>query len=695
MSQATHDSGLSLLHGSWSDAPAEHEVPVLDLNSTEPLPFDLSDLAKPLPSPIPTDTTSALPSEAPAAEGEEEVFESADGSISLRGDVIMCACPDCTAPMSIRLWLMLADCWRCGTTIELNEEQERQVQRLLKKRDQARKDTPRRQAVPPPKEKAAAAVPRARPKPTESKAPLPPPPQTPETKPPPPPETKTPPRRPIPAPRPTEQPKQPQRVAAAKKPIGVRAKYRKMAVLGAARLVFSDFFRNMPAWVISALFHLIVVTILGLLTYGDETEEPYIVLSYDVRAPRSEGGDAAMIVRDDPQYDLPVMEKPKDEQQKRALIAADQEARELRLDPNAPLPHMPELSEIKEVIGSSDVPRRMLAARDPRVRVEMVKQEGGTTMTEASVARGLRWISTQQLSDGGWGLRSSRSDAAGTSLALLPFLGAGQTHQTGIYRDDVAKGLRWLIEHQKTDGDLRINTGGNHGMYAHGQAAIVLCEAYAMTGDEQLRIPAQKAIDFIVNAQHPAGGWRYSPGQAGDTSVVGWQLMALQSARAAKLTVPETTLKLADQFLDSVAQQDGAQYGYQPGRASTETMTAEGLLCRVYLGWNKQQNPQLADGVKWLNDNHLPNARKTNMYYWYYGTQVMHHYGGPQWERWNREMRNVLTETQISSGKDAGSWNTGGPHGGAGGKLYMTSLATCTLEVYYRHAPIFRQLKLD
>jgi hypothetical protein len=496
-------------------------------------------------------------------------------------------------------------------------------------------------------------------------------------------------------PRPAEQPEQPRRVAASKKPIGVRAKYRKMAVLGAARLLVSDFFKNMPAWVVSLLFHLILITILGLMSYGEEEEEPFILLSQDIQAPRSEGGDPALIVENEPKFDLPISEKPKNQDQMRALIAANQDARELRLDPDVPQPQLPDVSQIKEVIGASDSPRRMLAARDPRVRVEMVKQEGGTTLTEAAVARGLQWMSTQQKEDGGWGLKGGNTDAAGTSLALLPFLGAGQTHQTGKYREQVSKGLRWLIEHQRPDGDLRYRTSGNHGMYAHGQAAIVLCEAYAMTGDEQLRIPAQKAIDFIVEAQHPAGGWRYSPGQPGDLSVVGWQLMALQSARAAKLTVPDSTLELASHFLDEVSHDDGSKYSYQARGGATETMTAEGLLSRVYLGWNKQDNPQLTDGVNWLVDNHLPDARQPNMYYWYYGTQVMHHYGGPQWERWNLKMRNVLTESQGTSGRDAGSWSMAGRHDAAGGRLYMTAMATCTLEVYYRHAPIFRQIKLD
>src|SRR5437762_3968100 len=57
------------------------------------------------------------------------------GEIWLDGNVILCACPDCKAPMSVRFWLMMADCWRCGTTIELSEEQERQVEQLLAHRE--------------------------------------------------------------------------------------------------------------------------------------------------------------------------------------------------------------------------------------------------------------------------------------------------------------------------------------------------------------------------------------------------------------------------------------------------------------------------------------------------------------------------------------------------------------------------------
>ena len=76
-------------------------------------------------------------------------------------------------------------------------------------------------------------------------------------------------------------------------------------------------------------------------------------------------------------------------------------------------------------------------------------------------------------------------------------------------------------------------------MYSHGLAAITLCEAYAMTHDRKLMGPAQLSLNHIVYAQDPiGGGWRYAPRQPGDTSVVGWQLMALKSGHMAYLAVP-------------------------------------------------------------------------------------------------------------------------------------------------------------
>jgi hypothetical protein len=206
-----------------------------------------------------------------------------------------------------------------------------------------------------------------------------------------------------------------------------------------------------------------------------------------------------------------------------------------------------------------------------------------------------------------------------------------------------------------------------------------------MTHDKGLMMPAQLSLNHIVYAQDPVGGgWRYAPRTPGDTSVVGWQLMALKSGHMAYLQVPPGTIVGANKFLDSVMS-DYAYYGYtDPGRG--QATTAIGILCRMYLGW-KKDHPGIEKGVQYLSQT---GPSPGNMYYNYYATQVMRHYEGEMWDKWNVKMRDSLITTQEKAGHLKGSWHMRGDHGAErGGRLYCTSMACMILEVYYRHMPIY------
>ena len=209
-----------------------------------------------------------------------------------------------------------------------------------------------------------------------------------------------------------------------------------------------------------------------------------------------------------------------------------------------------------------------------------------------------------------------------------------------------------------------------------------------MPHDKGLYAPAQQALNFIAYAQDPVGGgWRYTPPQAGDTSVVGWQIMAMKSGHMGYLRVPPITVQKAFRFLDSVQANNGANYGYtDPG--SGGATTAIGLLCRMYLGWNKE-NPALERGVQWISEQ---GPSPSNMYYNYYATQVMRHWEGDAWKKWNAAMRDQLVSSQGLKGHEEGSWVMPAGHvSDRGGRLYCTSMATMILEVYYRHLPIYRK----
>lgn len=338
-----------------------------------------------------------------------------------------------------------------------------------------------------------------------------------------------------------------------------------------------------------------------------------------------------------------------------------------------------------------------MIGRSGATKERLLNMSEGTAASEAVVAKGLRWLARVQSPDGLWRLdgnfpdKGTANDVAGTALGLLPFLGAGKTHKASkdnnVYDKAIDKALNALLSLQ----DKR--TGAfSRDMYAHGLATIAITEAFGLSQDYSLKKPAQLAINFILKAQHEGGGWRYSPGQAGDTSVSGWQIMALKSGLLAGLDVPPVALRKAQTFLDSVVAPSTEGSGYTDPNP-TPTMTAVALLCRQYLsGWGRQ-NLRLIKAV----DNHIkpnsPRPERKDVYYYYYATQVMHNLGGDDWKAWNVKMRDMLIASQDDDPNQPtkwGSWSPAGDQWGRnGGRLMVTSLNLLTLEVYYRYLPLY------
>jgi hypothetical protein len=263
------------------------------------------------------------------------------------------------------------------------------------------------------------------------------------------------------------------------------------------------------------------------------------------------------------------------------------------------------------------------------------------------------------------------------------------------FSKSVAAALNFLIAKQGKDGYFGVD------MYSHGLATIAMCEAYGLTTDTLLKVAAQKALNYIDYAQDPAGGgWRYSARTPGDTSVTGWQVMALKSGQMSGLSVRSDVIKKAERFLDAVESTNKGGYGYVPGSGESVTMTAVGLLCRQYMGVNAR-NPGLQAGVTRLKA--APPGATGNLYYEYYATQVMHHMGGDSWNFWNLGtdgsgkggIRDTLIKKQ-DQGNDPkragqrGSWSPEGTgFGNEGGRIMATALSLLTLEVYYRHLPLY------
>jgi hypothetical protein len=344
--------------------------------------------------------------------------------------------------------------------------------------------------------------------------------------------------------------------------------------------------------------------------------------------------------------------------------------------------------------------------RSEKGKLAAIRKFGGTANSERAVQLGLRWLASIQAKDGSWDFAEvgnvggagtlQNGQMGATGMALLCYLGAGHTHTSNTeYATNVASGLKYLIKNTKViskEADLRGGATGNGGMYIQGIATIALCEAHALTRrrheDKNLKATAQAAMRFIEAAQDKGGGWRYQPRTPGDTSVVGWQVMALKSGQAAKLRVDRDTFSKVHRFLNSVQTNNGANYGYtgqQPNRPGT---TAIGLLCRMYMGW-KRDRKGMPQGIAFLSKR---GPARDDSYYNYYASQVLHHWGGAEWKRWNDQLRPQLVEAQVRTGPATGSWNPVDRHAGQGGRIYETALSIMTLEVYYRHLPLYRRI---
>jgi hypothetical protein len=355
-------------------------------------------------------------------------------------------------------------------------------------------------------------------------------------------------------------------------------------------------------------------------------------------------------------------------------------------------------------------------------RAEAVRAFRGSQGSERAVDRGLRWLALHQDGNGSWSRRDYTRhcprndqcesgvtacldedlDPAVTGLALLAFLGRGYAPDVeSPYQDTVKRGVEYLLRMQGRDG--RYGAPNAHQMYVHGIVTLALSEAAILTGDARLRSSVSRAAALIAEAQQAAGGWDYTSAKTGrsDTTVTGWQVLALKSASVAGADVPLSTVYGAIRLFDRQTAANGDvpyALGDAKDRRST-SMIAVALVARQFLGWSRTSPQLIVQAERLLRDLPdwdlmlaAPSAGNTyhSTYYWYYGTLAMFHMGGRYWERWNEGLRDLLVRRQTGFGHRAGSWEPLGLYCEVGGRVYNTALSILNLEIYYRYLPLYR-----
>jgi len=397
-------------------------------------------------------------------------------------------------------------------------------------------------------------------------------------------------------------------------------------------------------------------------------------------------------------------------------------------------------------IGAGGGASGMFGSRTGGGRKRAVGRGGGSKGSESSVNASLRWFKKHQSPNGMWdaaeyyknctedpkcepgliiGGSAEDINAAMTGYALLCFLGAGFDHiSPNTYKSVVKKGVDYLVSVQAPDGMIGKRN------YEHPVAVMALAEAYAMTSDPNLRQPAQKGIDQIIKRQNQdkgyGMGWDYTkPTNRNDTSVTGWNVMALKSAHAGGLNIG-TSMEGAKIFLEKSWQaantdqpwckdyksidpyKDISRYPYTwdtasgkieiagwandkpTGNPDSKEMAPVGLVLAVFLG-HRAGDPMLESLANYVMKFQTPTKYPANTYYMYYNTLGVFQIGGEKWKVWNSVVRDMLVKAQRSGdGCFDGSWDYKGIgfYGSGVGRVLSTAYNTLCLEVYYRYAQV-------
>jgi len=375
----------------------------------------------------------------------------------------------------------------------------------------------------------------------------------------------------------------------------------------------------------------------------------------------------------------------------------------------------------------------MFGSRGGGKKRAMARFGGKGTLT--AVDRGLEWLKRHQCADGGWGPRdyadqckggntkckdgtgnASNHSAAGTGkagltgLGVLCFLGAGYTHKSGKYRKVVKKALEYILTTQKDGGfwGAKAGSGFPGPEYGHGICTLALAEAYGMTKDAKIKKPLEKATKHLLDSQHPNMAWGYQMGGTeNDSSVSAFVLMALKDAKVSGI---KGDYKKAFDGLEQHYQNNVGSgthkgiVGYRRPGQRTHSNSGIAMMCRLLMG-KKRSHPSIKEAAEYIITEGT--CYKTSgsvkddegIYYVYYASLAMFQFGGKKWKEWNKVMKKQLLEAQIKGGCADGSWPCGNNREIPGfrqgfeawaGKVYSTTLAILTLEVYYRYSPLFR-----
>jgi len=317
----------------------------------------------------------------------------------------------------------------------------------------------------------------------------------------------------------------------------------------------------------------------------------------------------------------------------------------------------------------------------------------------------LDWLRRHQDQDGSWGGISSLKSCpactkmakreyriAQTGLATLAFAGAGHTHRDGEFKLTVRSATKFLMKRCGPDGSFHAEgtSASDRQMYGQAMAVLALSEVYRQSRSPFLKKVMERGVRFIERAQEPYAGWRYQPdGRSSDTSVTGWQVLALFAAERAGVPVNPATRSGARRWVLSMTENQTYRVGYNRRGRGSLAMSATGLTMNLLLG-RPSSDPAIRGAFRILKANYPQwpqrgtppvTGNPPDLYYWYFGTLASSRKRGSDWKLWRKAIQTALLTHQETRPDIIGSWAPPGKWEKIGGRVLTTSLGALCLEL--------------
>ncbi len=325
-----------------------------------------------------------------------------------------------------------------------------------------------------------------------------------------------------------------------------------------------------------------------------------------------------------------------------------------------------------------------------------------TPLSQAQV-----WLLGQQRPDGHWpagpGLEKATGEFNAVGITGLVLMALEQSDPVLVPQKRVdqatSKGLAFLKTPLENPLAFYQEKSNWRALASHSIALEAWLRGHRNASNDTWKATAQLAINALIEARNPYGGWGYEFTPNGDQASY-YTCFALRSLHLAKrlgFEIPRDTFYGGRSALQSFTDKETGRTSFDTSlegdvrliekkeshpTSFTELGTALTIVTLADLGDNLPGTPRLMRGVGLLSAK-PPSVSESHAsvdyYYWCYGSLAMNHVGGVAQESWNNSLAEALLPLQSQSGKEAGSFPAIDAWSLPGATVHATAMAALAL----------------